>query len=99
MYREIGTWSLLLRRPTMTTRIIQAIIEIVDKKIRHLSYDKTFPSVVYEKDDKGKHKIAYEGRLRSVSNALPIEIDIGTLVWVKIPNGNLKNMHICGVRK
>lgn len=77
----------------MVRKIITAI-----KKLRDNSSDQSFKSVCYGKDEKGNYKIVYEGRLRSVQNSLPCEITSGTLVWVKIPCGQLKDMHICGLR-
>lgn len=79
---------------TMVNKIISAI----DNINRKLSFDKTFPSIVWGKQG-NKYKISYENRLYSVSSALGgVELDIGTSVWVKIPNGKLREMHICGIR-
>lgn len=80
----------------MTKSILESINGIV--KAASFPYDKTFPSVVWEKENE-RYQISYEGRLRSIPNALPGELKAGTLVWVKIPNGKLKDMHICGIRK
>lgn len=81
------------------TSIINKVTDAINGKISNLSYDKTFPTVSYGKDENGKYKIVYEGRLRSVQNALPCEIATGSLVWVKIPCGKLREMHICGLRR
>lgn len=80
----------------MTANILKAIDEMI--RSTKLPHDKTFPAVVYGKDEKGKYQIPYEGRLKSIHNALPCELKMGQLVWVKIPEGKLKDMHICGLR-
>lgn len=79
--------------------IVDRVIQSINRKISTLPSDKTFPSVAYGKDENGKYKIVFEGRLRNVQNALPCELKTGELVWVKIPEGKLKDMHICGLRK
>ena len=48
--------------------------------------------------DGSNYQIPYEGTLHSIPNALPCDLSIGQLVWVKIPSGELRNMHICGLR-
>lgn len=80
----------------MTKQLLDAITEIMNRA--KMPCDKTFPTVAYGKDEKGKYNIVFEDRLRSVDNALPCDIPMAALVWVKIPNGKLKDMHICGLR-
>lgn len=80
----------------MKFEILDAMNTMV--KSLNLPYDKTFPTVIWGKEN-GRYQISYEGRLRNIPNALPGELKTGTLVWVKIPNGKLKDMHICGVRR
>lgn len=81
----------------MNKEILKSISEIVDKKISSLPYNSTFPSVIYGKEN-GKYKIVYEGNLHLVENSLPINLSVGDLVWVDMPNGNIKNMRISGIR-
>lgn len=83
----------------MTEQIIDSIIKIVSEKIKQSPHDKTFPAVVYGKDEKGKYLIPYEGRLRAISSGLTEEIQNGQKVWVKIPCGVLREMHICNIRR
>lgn len=80
----------------MNIQILQAVKDII--KTTDFPYDKTFPSVIWGIEN-DKYQISYEGRLRSIHSALAGELETGTLVWVKIPNGKLKDMHICGIRK
>ena len=79
----------------MKSEILDAIYEMI--KGMKFPYDKTFSSVVYGKTEDGKYQIPYEGRLRNVHNALPCDLKKGQAVWVKIPNGRLRTMHICGL--
>ena len=58
--------------------------------------------LIYEtiiKDEKGKYLIPFEGRLRPVASGLTEELKEGQWVWVKIPNGKLREMHICNIRR
>lgn len=79
----------------MTKNILEGIATIISKL--NLPYDRTFPSVIWNKEN-GKYQIAMENRLYTVPNALGTDLSIGTLVWVKIPCGKLREMHICGIR-
>lgn len=80
----------------MTTEILESLNELI--KQQKFPYDKTIPTVSYGKNSDGTYKIVYEDRLRNVPNALPCDLPAGTLVWLKIPNGKRKDMHICGLR-
>ena len=79
--------------------LINKMIAMVDKKNERLGYDKTFKSTVWEKKKDGSYRISYNGQLYSVSNALETELTPGQNVWVKIPGGVFKHMHICGVNR
>jgi hypothetical protein len=79
----------------MNNNILESVkILINSRKCRE---DKTFPAVIHGKDG-SNYQIPYEGILHSIPNALPCDLSIGQLVWVKIPSGELRNMHICGLR-
>lgn len=80
----------------MTNNILEAIQTVVDKSEK--VSDRTFATVIYEKTSDGKYKIPFEGRLRSIPNGTGKVLHTGQNVWVKIPNGKLHEMHICGVR-
>ena len=78
--------------------IVNKVIKSISETLNKQPYDKTFTSVVYGKTEDGKYQIPYEGRLRNVQNALPCDLKNGQTVWVKIPNGKLREMHICGLK-
>ena len=87
--------ALLFLEKNLNNNILESVkILINSRKCRE---DKTFPAVVHGKDN-DKYQIPYEGTLHSIPNALPCNLSIGQAVWVKIPSGELRNMHICGLR-
>ena len=73
---------------------------LIDEKLSHAYYDKTFPSVIYGKNGDGTYKIVREGILYDVPNSLGIELKKGQSIWVTMPCGTkkLKDMYISGVR-
>lgn len=99
----LETASPLLMEKIMNTigqSILNNIEKILEKKLSKIYYDKTFPSVIYGKNDDGTYKIPYEGHLYSVPCALGIDLKVTQNVWVTIPCGqkNFKDMYISGIR-
>lgn len=80
--------------------ILNNIEKILDKKLSNIYYDKTFPSVIYGKNEDGTYKIPYEGRLYNVPCSLGVELKVTQNVWVTMPCGhrNFKDMYISGIR-
>ena len=85
----------------MTNDINKSILETIKMVIENtkLKYDKTFKSRICEVNTNGTYKIVYMNQLYDVPNALGMDLEIGQSVWVKIPSGVFRNMHICGVCK
>lgn len=83
----------------LTDKILRAIEIIVDGKLRKLKTDTTFISVIYGiNQEKNSYTIIKEKTPYEVKCAIPcLDLKIGQNVWVKIPNGELRYMHICGV--
>lgn len=81
--------------------LLQVIETLIDKKLSKIWYDKTFPTVVYGKNEDGTYKIPKDGVLYNVPNGLGVDLKNGQHVWVTIPCGekNFKNMYISGLRK
>lgn len=77
--------------------LVNKIISIVDKRNENLKYDKTFKSTVWGKNDDGTYQISYMNQLYNVYNSLGTDLQIGQSVWVRIPSGIFRNMHICGI--
>jgi len=80
--------------------LIKSSETLIDKKLSNIYYDKTFPSVVYGKNDDGTYKIIREGKMYNVPCALGYEIKTTQHVWVTMPCGanNFKDMYISGIR-
>jgi hypothetical protein len=85
----------------MANDINNSILETIKMVIENtkFKYDKTFKSRICEVNTNGTYKIVYMNQLYDVPNALGVDLEIGQSVWVKIPCGVFRNMHICGVCK
>lgn len=59
--------------------------------------DHTFKSTVWGKNTDGTYVISYMNQKYNVPNALGTELRLGQSVWVKIPGGIFRHMHICGL--
>ena len=77
--------------------LVNKIVSIVETKNQKLKYDKTFKSTIWGKNEDGTYQISYMNQLYNVYNALGTDLELGQSVWVKIPSGIFRNMHICGL--
>ena len=77
--------------------ILRSVGTLLNERLKNLTYDRTFKSTVWEKNSDGTYKISYMGQLYNVCNTLGTQLRPGQSVWVKIPGGIFRNMHICGV--
>ena len=77
--------------------ILNSINTLLEERLKKLKYDRTFRSTVWGKNDDGTYQISYQNQLYNVCNALGTDLKLGQSVWVKIPGGIFRNMHICGV--
>ena len=77
--------------------LVNKIVSIVENKNQKLKYDKTFKSTIWGKNEDGTYQISYMNQLYNVYNALGTDLELGQSVWVKIPSGIFRNMHICGL--
>ena len=77
--------------------LVNKIVSIIENKNQKLKYDKTFKSTIWGKNEDGTYQINYMNQLYNVYNALGTDLELGQSVWVKIPSGIFRNMHICGV--
>jgi len=78
--------------------ILKSIQTMVDKSIANCKADITYKSVIKEITPKGYVVLDRTGSERTVKCAIPnIELSKGQNVWVKMPQGQIKDMHICGV--
>ena len=68
------------------------VLGLVDSVMKNLNI-KTWSG----KNSDGTYQINYKGQIYNVPNALGTTLSLGQSVWVKIPSGIFRNMHICGV--
>lgn len=78
--------------------ILKSIQTMIDKSIATYKADKTYKSVIKAIAPKGYIVLDETGSERTVKCCIPnVELKAGQTVWVKMPQGKLKDMHICGV--
>lgn len=79
--------------------ILKAINTIIDEKIKQYKTDRTFMSIIKRKNADGTYTVLDEsGGERNVKCSIPnLQLKTGQKVWVKIPLGDLRNVHICGI--
>ena len=77
--------------------LVEKILSIVNKTNESLKFDKTFRSTVWKINTNGTYQIRYLGQPYNVYNALGTTLSLGQSVWVKIPSGVFRDMHICGI--
>lgn len=75
--------------------LISKVMSAIDSRIRDLKYDKTFKATIWKINSNGTYSVNYKGQLYDVINATGMTLALGQTVWVKIPCGILRNMHIC----
>lgn len=81
----------------INNEILKTIQYGIDRSMRGMKTDVTFPSVVYEVNENGTYTIKKDGQDYHVPNASGCAVSPGQQVWVKIPMGRLERMHICGI--
>ena len=77
--------------------LIDKIISVVDSRNKKCS--KIFKSTIWKINNDGTYQISYLGQTYNVANAMGTELSLGQSVWVMIPNGVLREMHIYGINK
>lgn len=84
---------------TIKDEIIKTVDIMVKSALKNIKTDKTIPSVIMKVESNGKYVVTIDGTNHTVKCAIPnLELKVGQSVWVKIPNGELREMFICGVR-
>ncbi len=79
----------------ISDNILNSITTLLDNKLQKLNFDKTFQCTIWDKNTDGTYQISYMNQLYNVPNALGTDLELGQRVWVKIPNGIFRKMHIC----
>lgn len=82
---------------TIADEILKSIQYALDKYT--VKCDRTYKSVVKEITPKGYIILDNTGCERTVSCSIPdVGLTVGKGVWIKVPCGNLNQIHICGVQ-
>lgn len=78
--------------------ILGSIQTMVNKSIANCKVDITYKSVIKDITPKGYVVLDQTGSERTVKCAIPnLGLKKGQNIWVKMPRGQIKDMHICGV--
>lgn len=81
---------------TLSDEILKTIKYAIDKK--SIKCDRTYKSVITHISSKGYVILDEAGCERTVQCCIPnIELRAGQMVWVKMPMGDLKGLHITGI--
>lgn len=78
--------------------IIKSIDILLESKLKSQNKTQVFQSVVYKVNTDNTYQIVKEKQFYNVKNGLGCDLKVGQGVWVMIPNGELRNMFIFGVR-
>lgn len=73
------------------------ITNLIDEKLENTHNDKTFKSTIWKINSDNTYSISYKNKLYDVPNALGTTLPLGQSVWVKIPSGIFREMHISGI--
>lgn len=77
--------------------ILKSIETMIDKRLSKYRADRTYKSVVRRIATKGYVIIDETGSERTVKCCIPnVSLKTGQSVWVKVPMGDLKGIHVCG---
>ncbi len=78
--------------------ILKSIQSMIDKSIGDYKADRTFKTAIKKVTPKGYIILDEFGSERVVKCCIPnVSLNTGQMVWVKIPMGQIKNIHITGV--
>ena len=78
--------------------IFKSIQILVDEQIGNYKADRTYRSAIKAITPKGYVILDDSGAERTVRCCIPgVELKVGQNVWVKVPDGDLNGIHICGV--
>lgn len=86
-----------LNKMNFKDEIFKTIQTMTNQTIPSNKSDRTYKSVIKRIVPKGYVILDDTGSERTVQCCIPgLELRAGQHVWVKIPTGDLRNIHICG---
>lgn len=78
--------------------ILKSIQSMIDKSIGNYKADRTFRTVIKKVTHKGYVILDESGSERTVGCCIPnVSLKAGQMVWVKVPCGNIRFLHVCGI--
>lgn len=75
--------------------LINKIMSACESRIKKYKADHTFKTTIWKVNDDGTYQINYLGQTYNVPSAVG-SLKLGQQVWLKIPNGIFREMHIYG---
>lgn len=79
--------------------IFKSIQNMVDRAVANSKVDRTYQSIIKNITPKGYVVLDRSGQERTVQCCIPgVNLRIMQSVFVKEPMGDLKGLHICGVK-
>lgn len=79
---------------------INVLVKEIARAIREntVNCDRTFKTVIKKVTSKGYVILDESGSERTVGCCIPnVSLKAGQMVWVKVPCGNIKLLHVCGL--
>ncbi len=97
-------WLLLCKGENMNEQNVilqfwKKIIKVAHEIIENPKCDKTFKATIWKINSDDTYSINYKNKLYDVPNALGTSLSLGQTVWVKIPSGIFRDMHISGIAR
>lgn len=78
--------------------IVECMSKLIDKKLESFQCTKVFPSIIKSINPDSTYTIIKGKNKYDVKNGLGVGLNEGQSVWVMIPNGQIKDMFVCGIR-
>lgn len=75
--------------------LVNKIMSACESRIKKYKADHTFKTTIWKVNDDGTYQINYLGQTYNVPSAVG-SLKLGQQVWLKIPNGIFREMHIYG---
>lgn len=79
--------------------VMQAIEQIVNRKLETAGYDKTTTGTITQVLGNNKYKIIVYGHEWTLSSAVDLDLSVGNLAYITMPQGNFNNAYISGIKR
>lgn len=78
------------------SEILDAIQQLINRKIDTACYDKTTTGTIIGVLDDSQYKVLINGKQHTLYCAVNMTFTVGNCVWVTIPQNNMSRAYICG---